>query len=183
MSKYPELWTAEAVKACQELTAMGLDIVGGTGHRPPKLGLDYSPKSNERLTKFLYGHLLKLKPEMTISGLALGFDQCWAHASVLAGIRFVAAVPFPSQTKLWPAESRRRYDALLVKAYRVVEVCRDPFSSAKMMARNDWIVAVSTRVLSLLDENGQKSGTADCVGKAIAQAKPVINLWSDWVGV
>ena len=48
-------------------------IIAGTGHRPPRLGLDYTAVSNQLMVDFLITEIesLEFKPEKIISGMAL----------------------------------------------------------------------------------------------------------------
>jgi predicted Rossmann fold nucleotide-binding protein DprA/Smf involved in DNA uptake len=176
VSDLQRLWTGDATAALRELSG-GL---AGTGHRPPRLGLDYSPASNERLTRFLRQWLAaRPAPPYVVSGMAQGFDQALAHAAVLLNIPLVAAVPFPQQESKWPAPARARYDAIMARAARVVGVCADGYSPAKFIARDHWMVAAAAEVVSLWDGR-PGGGTTQTVSHALTMERPVHDLWPAW---
>lgn len=159
-----------------------VDVLAGTGHRPPRLGLDYSPAAN----KLLYEFVLKMlsregapRPDKVVSGVAQGFDQALAHASITLGIPLVAAVPFPSQESKWPLQARRRYDALLSRA--TIVVTSDRYSNQAFAVRDRYMVDAATRVVALHDGGAAKSGTGITMDYAKSVGKPVENWWGDWV--
>lgn len=139
-----------------------------TGHRPNKLGFDYSLSSKwvgriaERIVDVLEEQrkLLLLKnseivPEITgICGMALGIDTLYARICVQLGIPFIAALPFVGQERIWPNASKALYYSLLryALAIHIVDVGRTVsyssyehmsptgYSGEKMHKRNVWMV-------------------------------------------
>lgn len=154
-------------------------ILSATGHRPDKLDIGYGDYGHNLLTGFARKRLELLKPEQTISGMALGWDMAVAQASVDLGIPFVAAVPFRGQECRWPGLAQQRFNDLLGKATAVVTVCKGGYSPAKMQVRNIWMVEYSDAVLVLWD--GTTGGTGNCVEYARRVNKRLIPCWDEWV--
>lgn len=156
-------------------------IIAATGHRPDKLG-GYSPDVNRDLTMFAKTVLEELREQYDgleiISGMAQGWDQSVAHASIMLSIPFVAAVPFKGQESMWPQRGKDRYFAILSEACRKVIVCEGGFSPEKMQKRNEWMVDMADGMIALFD--GSNGGTANCVRYADQQGVPVINVWEQW---
>lgn len=162
-------------------------IVVCTGHRPPRLGLDYSAESNRILTDFaeheLGSVLLAHYVTEVVSGMAQGWDQAVAHAAFRLGIPLVAAVPFDSQEAKWPEEAKRRYYALLAKASLVHVVSPGGYAAKKFIVRDHWMVdrAVSTGgLLMSLWDGKSEGGTWHTVNYAQQQGVSVVNCWSNW---
>lgn len=149
-------------------------ITCGTGHRPDKLG-GYGDDVGNRLVKLAYQWLLERRPERVVSGMALGWDQALAWASIDAGIPFTAAVPFEGMERKWPSLSRENFASLLKLADKIEIVCDGGYAPWKMQERNKWMVDNSDSVLALW--NGTDGGTANCVRYAEKVGKPIINLW------
>lgn len=153
-------------------------IIAATGHRPPKLG-GYGQEALDRLCEFAKAYLRKARPGATISGMALGWDQAFATASVSLGIPYVAAVPFIGQEAAWSGGQREDYRRLLAMAARVRIVCNGGYAPWKMQTRNQWMVDKATRLAALWD--GSPGGTANCVSYATAAEKPIDRLWDRWL--
>jgi len=154
-------------------------IIAGTGHRPPKLG-GYSDEARWELELFAKEHLesIKPKPEQVVSGMALGWDQALATASIYLGIPTVAAIPCVGFHDRWPAPSRERY--LKLREMCEVHIITDRrYEGAWMMQkRNEWMVDHCDHILALWD--GSSGGTANCIRYAKKKDKPITNLWSKW---
>lgn len=150
-----------------------LSICAATGHRPGKLG-GYSPAAADRLDRLAVEYLSITRPDGTISGMALGWDQAWARASVRLGIPFVAAVPFEGQEKTWPAESQVAYQTLLGAADAIFTVCEGGYAAWKLQKRNQWMVDRCTRLVSLWD--GTAGGTKNCIDYAAGRVE-IVNLY------
>lgn len=151
-------------------------ILAGTGHRPNKLG-GYSPEVFARLVSLAEAALIKYQPTQVISGMALGWDQALAQASINLHIPLLAAVPFLGQESQWPEQSQAVYRTLLAQA-AVHIVSPGGYVPRKMQVRNEWMVDLSTDVLALW--NGSSGGTGNAIQYARKQGKPIINLWSSW---
>lgn len=157
-------------------------ILAGTGHRPDKLG-GYSPRADALLTDFAARVLTRLAPSGVISGMALGWDQALAVASVRLGIPFVAAVPFRGQESRWPRAARDNYDALIRAASHVhvvtPEIEWQELQPWAMQRRNEWMVDNSTALLALWNGD-RKGGTFNCIQYAREGARRIINVWDEW---
>lgn len=157
-------------------------ILAVTGHRPEKLGNDYSENAQLKLIDFAIRELSKLKLDKVITGMAVGWDQAVAVAALELKIPILAAVPFSGQEKLWPKESRDIYNAIL--KHELVDsyiVCPGGFASWKMQKRNEWMVDNCNILLALFDEKVKTGGTKNCVEYASKQNKKIINIWKEWV--
>jgi uncharacterized phage-like protein YoqJ len=136
--------------------------VAVTGHRPDKLGgYDFYNPVRSWVREQMKQVLLELQPKMTISGMALGVDQDWAHVSLEMRIPFLAAIPFVGQESQWPAESQRYYrDLMALAAWRYV-VCEGGYAGYKMQRRNEWMVNQCHILVAVWD--GSEGGTGNCV--------------------
>lgn len=149
-------------------------IIAGTGHRPNKLG-GYSPAAHAHRLELATNELKRLKPDIVISGMALGWDQALAQAAANLEIKFWAYLPFLGQDAVWPAESRIRWHHLCALAEKTRIVSPGGYSTAAMQARNQAMVDDCDQVLALWD--GTSGGTANCVRYAKTVNKPIINCW------
>lgn len=152
-------------------------IIAGTGHRPDKIG-GYSQAANDELVVFLTPHIVKLKPDKIISGMAQGFDHALARSAVLANIPFIAAVPCADQESRWPSEAQKKYRELLAMAESVHYVHKH-YVPWCMQKRNEWMVNKCDLLLALFD--GSPGGTANCFNYAFKVDKPILNLWDQWI--
>lgn len=150
-------------------------ILCGTGHRPNKLG-GYANAVTQRLINIAQQQLLILRPEIVISGMALGWDQALAEAAWKMKIPFHAYIPFEGQEKMWPKQSKDDFNLLRQSAERVVICCEGGYASWKMQRRNEMMVDAADQVLALFD--GSISGTWNCIKYAEQKSKPIINCWS-----
>lgn len=151
-------------------------IVAGTGHRPPKLG-GYGYDTFDRLTALARDWLQEARPAKVISGMALGWDQALARASVDVGIPFIAAVPFKGFASPWPSSSQYQLTALLCLASEIHIVSEMP-GSAALQQRNEWMVDRADEMVALWD--GSFGGTFNCLRYAQRRGKAVANLWPRW---
>jgi uncharacterized phage-like protein YoqJ len=152
-------------------------ILCGTGHRPEKIG-GYNPTVYAKLVKLAEKHLLLLKPERVISGMALGWDQALADATNNLKLPLIVAIPFQGQESVWPEASRDKYFSILDKATDVVYVSEPGYSVEKMQTRNRWMVDQSDLILAIW--NGSKGGTYNCIQYAKKQHKEIINVWEEF---
>lgn len=152
------------------------EVLAGTGHRPPKLG-GYGPDVAQRLETLALAALNTHRPYRVISGMALGWDMALAKAAITAGIPLHAYIPCPEQARRWPLASQRLWEDLLDQAAYVFETS-SKYTSTCMTDRNRDMVIAADAMLALWD--GSPGGTGHCVGYALDQGKPVINLWNVW---
>ncbi len=72
-----------------------------------------------------------------VTGMAPGWDLALAHAAVLAGVPFTAAVPCDAQESRWLAPSQAYYRRLLALSANVVVVSPGGYEPWKMQVRNE----------------------------------------------
>ena len=157
-------------------------ILSCTGHRPHRLG-GYSLMVELRLQRLASTFLERLVPSKVLTGMALGWDTAVAHECRLAQIPYVAVLPFPTQSKRWSMHARDRYYDLLRTAEDIHVVQDDPPAAgdvAAFHARNCWMVDNSEHLLALWDGDAT-GGTYHCVLYALERARPITNVWKEWV--
>jgi uncharacterized phage-like protein YoqJ len=170
-------------------------VLVATGHRPPRLGLDYTPTSNERLTRFARQWLEKFPVAgfavvEVVSGLAQGWDQAVAHAAIQLGMPLVAAIPFEGQEARWPEPARRRYEAIRRRATHEHVVCPGKYSPRAFILRDRWMVDLAVQrmndggealavVLACFDGQDE-GGTAATVSYARRRGAEIVNTWPSW---
>ena len=156
-----------------------MTIICATGHRPDKLG-GYLPEVREKL-RTIAREFLALHPCVSeaVSGMAIGWDQAFAHAAIDLQIPVVAAVPFKGQARAWPDHAKTYYRKLLDRSARVVFVC-DVYHTQAFQWRNEWMVDYSHEVVAMW--NGSSGGTANCIDYARAMQRPITNLWGEFHG-
>ena len=155
-------------------------VVAGTGHRSDKLG-GYDSSTYERVFKCAVIALQEQRPDLVISGMALGWDMALAEAAYALEIKFKAYVPFEGQESKWPRESRRLYLALLGKAESVVHVSSPGYSAQKMWDRNVRMVDDCDLLVALWD--GSSGGTSNCLSYAKRAGRTSINYWDIYQGI
>lgn len=154
-------------------------IIACTGHRPDKLpnketGYILPNPTYIKVCKEIEKHLLQLKPEKVISGMALGADQYFAFVATKLNIPFIAAIPFEGQESAWPFQSQYLYKVLLKYACEKVIVSPGGYSAYKMQIRNEWMVDKCDILLAIWD--GSSGGTANCINYAKLKNKSIIYI-------
>lgn len=152
-------------------------IICGTGHRPNKLG-GYGKPAFERLVSLSGDWLDSNRPDVVISGVALGWDQALAVAAIRRKIETHAYVPCEGHSNIWPEESRRYYEKILRKC-AVVRIAPVAYSAKAMMDRNKDMVDAADLVLAIWD--GSSGGTGNCVRYGEKQHKELVNLWDRFI--
>lgn len=149
--------------------------VAFTGHRPDKIGGYKIPNPLfDKITKAMKLSLLALKPDIVISGMALGVDQWAAQIAIDLGIPFIAATPCDNQMIMWPQEPRERYEELISKAHEVVCVSPGPYAPWKMQKRNEWMVDNCDALIAVWDRSS--GGTANCIKYAMNKKKWIADI-------
>lgn len=151
--------------------------VAGTGHRPDKLG-GYTNEAFLKLVNIAIEWLKENKPDKVISGMAMGWDQALALASVRLNIPLICAVPFKGQEREWSSSVQKFYFKLLNKASEVIYVSSSGYSAKKMQTRNEWMVNNCDIILAMWDESS--GGTANCIEYAESKNKKIINLYEKY---
>lgn len=147
-----------------------------TGHRPPKLGLQYSVAAGNL---HVYKPMIRLLDELgseveivrVLTGMALGVDQLMADACRDTYTPYTAVVPFLGQESRWPPAVQGYYRRLLDDAVKVIVVSDGGYAAWKMQVRNEWMVDHADRLYAWWD--GSSGGTANCVAYARKQGVPV----------
>lgn len=156
------------------------NVLGVSGHRPQRLG-GYSDRAFELLVAVAIEHIVRIRPDQVITGMALGWDQAIAEACIRRHIPFWAAVPFKGQDSQWPAHSQRQYARLLTHAQGFTLLSEDGYSPDKLLTRNKWIVDRSNQMLVCWDGiEDNRGGTFHAVRLTRQQNKPIVNAYSDW---
>jgi uncharacterized phage-like protein YoqJ len=94
------------------------NVIAGTGHRPPRLGLSYSRSDLDKLTRFFIINHLQSRDDYDngdlsiISGMALGWDQALAAAAIALDVPFIGAIPFEGQEGKWPKSAQDVYRSI-----------------------------------------------------------------------
>jgi ribonuclease HI len=141
-------------------------IVLITGLRPPELG-GYAPnltwdavraKISEAL-RYLAGEHDDL---VVVTGMGLGTEQLAAEAAIDASVPFVAAPAHPGFDRVWPAESRERYRALLDNAVEeVVFENRSPatkqLAGAMASRRDAWLAKSADEAIVVHDGEDERT--------------------------
>jgi uncharacterized phage-like protein YoqJ len=125
-----------------------------------------------KICQELEKHLLELKPEKCISGMALGWDQYSANVCIKLGIPFDAYIPFLGQEKAWPQKSQTTYHKLLAKAANQIIVCAGGYAAYKMQVRNEAMCNNCDILIACFD--GTNGGTANCINYAKSKNKKII---------
>lgn len=155
-----------------------------TGHRPQLLGgydenNEFNKKIKEQLEIAIIDFIKNKGIKFFISGGALGTDL-WSAEIILKlkkeyQIKLFIAQPFPSQSSKWTQEQIIKYNEILSQADKVIVVSPDPFSSAKMMKRNRFMIDRSDWVIAVF--NGDyKSGTGNCLKYAESLNKNIFKI-------
>jgi uncharacterized phage-like protein YoqJ len=153
-------------------------ILAGTGHRPDKLG-GYGSAVTKRTYSLALSELKRIRPDIVISGMALGWDQALMQAAIDLKIEAHAYVPFKGQENKWPLHQKLYYDSLLTGASKVKFICEGDYAAWKMGVRNERMVRDCTHVLALW--NGSSGGTAHMIMAAKRENRPVHNCWDTYV--
>lgn len=113
------------------------------------------------------------RPDVAISGMAIGADQLFAEICIEKGIPLHAYIPFSGQESRWSATMQRRYRDILSHCEKKIIVC-DSMSIGAYQARNVAMVNGSTRAIAIRDR--KPGGTENCI-RALKRAKtPYITI-------
>jgi uncharacterized phage-like protein YoqJ len=151
--------------------------VAVTGHRPSKLGGDYTGDGTmaTKVRAWLRRQLEIRNPDEAVTGMALGVDQWFAEEALRLDIEVHAAIPCDGQERTWPTSSQDRYHLLLKHPKVTAHVVNPgPYAAWKMQARNEYMVNYSDLLLAVW--GGSHGGTGNCVAYANKCGKPVVRL-------
>lgn len=150
-----------------------------TGHRPASLG-GYDANNPTKLwveeqLEIAIKRAVDKGTTWFISGGALGVDQWAANIVLKLGLKLIMARPFPSQASRWMEYNQLEFAEMCEKADLVVDVSDDPYSPAKMMIRNSFMVDHSFAIIAVWDGSA-KGGTYNCVTYAQKQGKTIFHI-------
>jgi hypothetical protein len=137
------------------------------GLRPPGLGgYDGGPIADavrERLAEILQAKRTLHADLIVLTGLGLGAEQLGAEAAALAGVPYVAVLPYPESDSAWPPKSRATFRRLLAGAdSTIVLQSKRPESrqaAGGALARRDaWLARQAAEAVVVWDEDDPPVG-------------------------
>ena len=96
-------------------------VLAITGHRLNKLA------KFGNLQQRLEEKLAELRPQLLISGMAVGVDQIAARVAINMGIPVWACIPCLGQDSVWYPETKRNYRWLLDRCQKITIVTEQPY--------------------------------------------------------
>jgi len=123
--------------------------------------------------------LMKMRrPLVGITCLAAGADSLFAELILQQGGSLEAVVPFPEYEKVFPAQQRNRYRALLGAASAITVLEKRRSKQESYCAAGKKVVDVTDLLLAVWDGKPARGlgGTADIVEYARQELKRVIRL-------
>lgn len=149
-------------------------IVGVTGHRD----VEQQPGELLMFARLCVDQMISHGVTEIITGMARGWDLKIARAADDAGVPYIAALPFPGQTKGWRDEDIAEFDRALDRASQIVTVTRMPLTIS-YHKRDRWIVDHGKELWAL--DSGRPSGSHATVLYAKAIGRIVRPLWEPWI--
>lgn len=137
------------------------------GLQPPGLGgydeNETSAAVRARLTEILEAKRQVDADLVVLTGLRLGAETLGAEAAALAGVPYVAVLPFPDPDAKWPDASRRRFAELVAGAAAVVllerkEPATPQQAGRSLDRRNGWFRGVADEALIVWDGEDRRVG-------------------------
>jgi hypothetical protein len=131
-----------AVEASDPVGGHGLVVLG---HRPDGLGEGSQVEATrQRLAAWIERRNREVDDLVVVTGLRQGAEQLAAEAATLAGVPYVAVLPFPDPDRDWPEDARARFATLLGGARSEVllqaSVPASAQAAAGALARRDaWL--------------------------------------------
>jgi ribonuclease HI/uncharacterized phage-like protein YoqJ len=155
------------------------------GHRPPEIG-GYEPANAVAAgLRRTIGEILAAKRQlhadlMVVTGLQLGAEQIGAEAAAEAGVPYIAVLPYPEPDRVWPAESREHYRALLRGAEAAVQLERKVPDSrqkagASLARRDGWLASQVDEAIAVWD------GDDAAVGKLVRKLQGRLGEENVWI--
>lgn len=153
-------------------------VMAVTGHRPDKLGNEYS--YDGPYSAYIGGEmdriLLEYKPIQIISGMALGVDTLWAVSGLYLNIPLLAAIPFKGQEGNWFDGSKDIFNAILNHKFCTEKfICEPGYAAWKMQKRNEWMVDHCDILVAVWD-GVEDGGTWNCIKYARSKGRFIIYI-------
>ena len=149
-------------------------IISVTGHRD----VEAEPGELVTFARLCVARMVQGGVEEIITGMARGWDLAIAKAAFDLGVPYCAAVPFPSQARLWKFHDQRDWELAMSRAARVVTLGR--FALDKYFLQcNEWMVDHSHELWSFW--RGSPGGTSHCTLYAERKGVRVVPLWEAWI--
>lgn len=159
-------------------------IVAATGHRlhtlPGYRGDGSSHKLRAALLETAMDALEEWSPDLTISGMATGWDLAVAAAAMLTNRPFHAYVPFAGQERLWSRADQEMYRGLLDDAAEVRVISPIQTKAAYIerdQAMVDALTGADDRMIALYGSD-PRTGT----GQTLAYADGWMIPWTNYMG-
>lgn len=159
-------------------------IIAGTGHRPADLpksfGYSFESEAWREVIEDIKNVLKKEAITGVISGMALGFDQALAIATLElqdegVQIDLYAFCPCKGQETLWKESSIELYNKILARCKQVFYI-QPTYTSGCMLERN--IAMLECCDLLIAFYNGKNTGgTFHCITNAQERGIKIINLY------
>ncbi|MBY0263695.1 MAG: DUF357 domain-containing protein [Phycisphaerales bacterium] len=152
-------------------------IVAATGHRlhllPGYRGDGSSQVLRTILLETAMAALDEWNPDLTISGMATGWDMAVAAACMLTNRPYHCYIPFAGQHRLWGQADQSMYISLLEEAAEVVTICNAE-TSYSYIARDEAMVDKADRMIALY-LGDPTTGTGRTIQYAEGWLVPVTN--------
>jgi uncharacterized phage-like protein YoqJ len=123
----------------------------------------------------------EMQPDLiVVTGLQLGAEQIGAEAAADVGVPYVAVLPYPEPDRVWPAEAREHYRALLRGAEAAVQLERKvpdtrQKAGASLARRDGWLAAQVDEAIVVWD------GGDAAVGKQVRKLQGRVGEENVWI--
>ncbi|MBR2352184.1 MAG: DUF1273 family protein [Alistipes sp.] len=116
-----------------------------------------------------------------LGGMAMGFDLSAAEKVLalrdeLAGLRFVAVVPFEGMQRGFSESWRLRFEAVVAASDECITLA-PRYSAGVYAVRNNYLVDNSSAIIAYF--TGEKGGTAYTVRRATKRLLRLINIYNN----
>jgi uncharacterized phage-like protein YoqJ len=155
-------------------------IIAGTGHRPSYFPIENEYNESDKWVVKLKENLLQSleedKPDLIISGMAIGWDTFIAETALELRIPLNCYIPFNGQESKWPKHVQIRYGKILEKANEIIYLS-ETYSKIAFFKRDKAMVDACDKLYALLDPSVKTGGTFITVYEAEMQGKPIKHFW------
>lgn len=156
-------------------------IIAGTGHRPLYCPCKYDELHPWLLNikKQLHSFLLKEKPIVVNTGMAIGWDTWLAEEAIKLSIKIDAYIPFKGQSKKWPSAAQLRYNNILEQANNIYYTSKNYYPDV-FFDRDADLIRNANKIFALWNPKIKKGGTYHTICLAKKQKKIIQNFWQDY---